>query len=171
MSTVAIVGITAGAIAGAGAIAAVADSGGGGGGSTPAPTPTPTPEPTPTPTPTPGPPSTVTGTWLLLMRCTNASYDVFNLLINLNQSTGGAISGSTSGTDYDGTPLQMTLSGTYNSTSKVLSATAITSFTGSSGTRIDTFTTTMTSNDTGYIATTQSGSIQGCPAYIRMIKQ
>jgi len=51
LSTVAIVGITAGAIAGAGAIAAVAGSGGGGGGSTPAPTPAPTPEPTPTPTP------------------------------------------------------------------------------------------------------------------------
>ncbi|RPH48469.1 MAG: hypothetical protein EHM85_16995 [Desulfobacteraceae bacterium] len=78
MSTVAIVGITAGAIAGAGAIAAVADSGGGGGGSTPAPTPAPTPEPTPTPTPT---------TAALSFRLYENSSDDFDMIITKPNGT------------------------------------------------------------------------------------
>lgn len=118
------------------------------------------------------PPVTVTGTWRVLARCIGASYDIWDFLINLNQTSGGAFSGNASATDYDGTPMQMTLSGTYNSTSRFISATSITTIAGGGGgARIDTVTTTLTSNDTGYIPTTQSGAVQGCPAEARMIKQ
>jgi chitodextrinase len=117
-----------------------------------------------------GAPITTTGTWRLLGRCSGASSDVWDLLIYLNESAGGSFSGSASGTDYNGTPMQMSLNGTYNNVSKLISFTATTTFTGNHCVRIDTGSTTLTSNDTGYFTLAQI-QICGCTAQMRMIKQ
>jgi len=118
-----------------------------------------------------GAPITTTGTWRLLGRCSGQSYDVWDLLIYLNESAGGSFSGSTSGTDYDGTPMQMSLNGSYNNVSKLIGFMATTTFTGHSCVRKDTCSTTLTSNDTGYITCIQIQTCGGCTAQMRMIKQ
>ncbi len=156
LSTAAIAGIALGGAAVVGGAVAAGSSGGGD-------------EAGPTPTPDPIP-VTVTGTWRVLGRCHGASYDVWDFLVSLNESAGGSFSGSASATDYSGTPMQMTFNGTYNNVSKLLNVTATTTFTGSSCVRVDKFSTTLTSNDTGYIAMTQT-QVCGCNAEIRMIKQ
>ena len=121
-------------------------------------------------TPTAPPPPTTTGTWRVLGRCMGASYDVWDLLIYLNETAGGNFSGSASGTDYSGIPMQMSLTGNYNNTSKFISLTATTTSTAVSCVRMDTMSTTLTSNDTGYITATQT-QVCGCTAQYRMIKQ
>lgn len=117
-----------------------------------------------------GAPVTTTGTWRLLGRCSGSSSDAWDLLVNLNETSGGNFTGSGTGTDYTGTPLQVSISGNYNSTSKLISLTITTTSPGVSCVRKDTMSTTLTSNDTGYITATQT-QVCGCTAQIRMIKQ
>jgi hypothetical protein len=155
LSTAAIAGIAIGGAAVVGGVAVAAGSGGGGGGDSGSGSKI---------------PITTTGTWRVLGRCIGASYDIWDFLAYLNESSGGSFSGSASATDYGGTPMQMTFNGTYNNVSKLLSVTATTTSSGNSCVRKDTFSTTLTSNDTGYITTTQT-QVCGCPAQIRMIKQ
>jgi hypothetical protein len=155
LSTAAIVGIAIGGAVLIGGAVALA-GGGGGGGSSSGGSSTPT---------------TVTGTWRLSGRCVNQSSDAYNFLISLNETSGGSFTGSGSGTDYTGTPLQVFLSGNYNSASKFLSATQKMTFTGQTCAREDSFSTTLTSNDTGYITMTKTHDCGGCVAQTRMIKQ
>ena len=151
LSTAAIIGIGVAAAAGVGAAAAGVggdDDGGGGGG---------------------GLPVTVTGVWELHFKCVAQSSDAVVLNVTLNETAGGAFSGSGSGTDYDGTLVYITLNGTYNSSTHFLSMEVTTTAEGSSCVRKDTFSTTLTSNDTGYIQMTQT-QVCGCTAEMRMIK-
>lgn len=116
-----------------------------------------------------GTPVTVTGTWELHLKCVTQTSDVAALQITLNESTGGAFTGAGNGYDYDGTPMHMDISGTYDNSAHYLSAAITTTFQGSTCVRVDTFAVTLTSNDTGYINTTQT-QVCGCNAQVRMIK-
>ena len=116
-------------------------------------------------------PSDITGTWRVRVRCENQNNDVISILVDINETSGGNFSGEGDGTDYDGTPLHMEISGTYNSSTRRLTAEMRTSFTGSACDRIDSFTTTLSSGDTGFISTTAVESCGGCDALVRMTRQ
>lgn len=152
--------IAIGAAAVAAGAAAAAGGGGGGddGGVTPSPSGTTAP-------------ADVTGTWDFHFRCAGATSDAATVPININQSSGGAFSGSGSGTDYNGTPIQLNISGTYNSSTNFMSGEVTTTFTGDPCVRHDTFQVTLTSNDTGYIPMTQTVSCGGCNTEGRLVKQ
>ena len=115
------------------------------------------------------PPTTVTGTWEFHLKCAVQEGDAAVFNISINESSGGAFTGSGTGTDYDGTPMQVTIIGNYNSSTHVLTAEITTTFEGNPCVRKDTFSVTLTSNDTGYIAATQT-EYCGCDAEVRLIK-
>jgi hypothetical protein len=160
MSTTQAVGVVAVGLAGGGAAVAVGQAASGGGGKNTV--------SYSESTSSAAPPATADGVWRILGRCENAGYDVWNLRVTLTESEGN-FSGSGSGNDYDGTPMTMNLTGTYNGTSKALSVVATTAFTGNACVRTDTFSTTLTSNDTGYLLAIQGPSC-GCTSKFRMIK-
>ena len=115
-------------------------------------------------------PTTITGVWELHFRCVDAASDVAVLDVKMNETTDGSFTGSGNGTDYNGTPLQMTITGTYKNSTHFLSATVTTTFTGGTCVRTDAFSTTLKSNDTGYITMTQT-QVCGCTGQVRMIKK
>jgi hypothetical protein len=148
-----------GGIAGAAAVAGLAaaggggSSGGGGGGSS-------------------QPPVSVTGTWNFKIRCQVVPGTIIiSLDILISEQAGGNFSGSGTGTDTNGDQLSITISGNYNATTKFLQGQIETdNLTNPQPTsRIDQFSTTLTSNDTGWIPTTiVQGS--GCDGEIRLVK-
>ena len=151
-----------GGIAGAAAVAGLAAAGGGGGGSS-------------------GgggggggssqPPVSVTGTWNFKIRCQVApDVIIISLDIPINEDAGGNFIGSGTGIDTDGDQLSITISGNYNATTKFLQGQIETdNLTDPGPTRIDQFSTTLTSNDTGWIPTTIIGG-SGCAGEIRLVK-
>ena len=148
------IGGGAAVLAGVGGLAAAGAGGGGGGGGGSS-----------------GPPASVTGTWNFKIRC-QASPDVIiiSLDIPINEGAGGNFSGSGTGTDVGGDTLSITISGNYDSTTKALSGQIdATNQTTGGPPRIDLFSTTLTSNDTGWIAT---NCIQNCACTgeIRLVK-
>jgi hypothetical protein len=119
-----------------------------------------------------GPPPNVTGAWELHFKCETATLDVAVLTVTLNESTGGAFTGSGDGFDNaNETPLHMELIGTYDNSTYLISAELTTTFTGKDCVRKDEFSTNLTSNDTGYITMTQTQSCGGCTGQVRMIKK
>jgi tetratricopeptide (TPR) repeat protein len=114
-------------------------------------------------------PQSVSGTWELHFKCASESTDVAVFNITINESTGGNFSGSGSGTDYDGQGMHINITGTYDSANHTLTAQITTTFEETDGVRVDTFSTTLTSNDTGYIPMTQV-QVTGCDGEVRLIK-
>ena len=112
-------------------------------------------------------PKTITGTWEFHLRCIGESTDVILTTIKINQTSGGSFNGSGSGTDYDGTPFTIQISGNYNSSTRYFTAEMQAIF--STHTRIDHFSTTLNSDDTGYIATTCTQNC-GCDAEVRLVR-
>ena len=151
LSKGAIAAIVGAAAIGGGVVATSSGGGGGGGGGNDIPT-------------------TITGEWELHFKCADAASDAAVLNIKINETTGGSFTGSGNGTDYNGTPLQMTITGTYKNSTHFLSATVTTTFTGGDCVRTDAFSTTLKSNDTGYITMTQT-QVCGCTGQVRMIKK
>ncbi|MGK7345860.1 MAG: FecR family protein [Candidatus Nitrospinota bacterium M3_3B_026] len=151
-------GTTVAAIGGGAALTAVAvagsSSGGGGGGGDDG----------------GGAPKDVTGTWDMYLRCSSQSSDAAKVTLNINESSGGRFTGSGSGTDYNGTPMSIRIEGTFDSSSKVMSGRITTTFEGGDCTRVDEFSVTLSSNDTGYISTNQT-QVCGCDALIRLVKK
>jgi hypothetical protein len=152
-----------GGIAGAAAVAGLAAAGGGGGGSS-------------------GgggggggssePPVTVTGTWNFRIRCqTVPDTIIISLDIPINEGAGGDFSGSGTGTDTNGDQLSITISGNYDTATKFLQGQIETDnlTVPQPSNRIDLFSTTLTSNDTGWITT---NCIQNCACAgeIRLVK-
>jgi hypothetical protein len=115
------------------------------------------------------PPISVTGTWELHFRCADATTDASVIDVSLNEATGGSFTGNGSGTDYNGTPLTMAIAGSYASSTHLITGTVTTTFQGNACVREDTFSTTLQSNDTGYINMTQT-QVCGCSGQVRMIK-
>ena len=115
------------------------------------------------------PPISVTGTWELHFRCVDATTDVVVTDVSLNEASGGSFTGSGSGTDYNGTPISMAITGNYSSSTHLLAGDVTSTFQGNPCVREDTFSVTLQSNDTGYIDMTQT-KVCGCSAQVRLIK-
>ena len=128
----------------------------------------PSPEPIPEPIPEP-PPTTIIGNWEVHFRCAGVDTDVAVLDIELDETTGGNFSGNGTGTDLNGSQIDMTLDGSYNTTSNFLSGTLTSTFEGSTCVREDVFSTTLLSRDTGYISMTQT-QVCGCDGEVRLVK-
>lgn len=114
-------------------------------------------------------PVEITGTWEVHFRCTGIDFDVAVLEIELNETSGGDFSGSGTGTDIDGDQINMTLTGNFNNSTNLLSSTLTSTSEISTCVREDVFSTTLLSNDTGYIPMTQT-QVCGCDAEVRLIK-
>lgn len=147
-------GIIAGlaVIGGGAALAGGGGGGGGGGGSTPTAT------------------LTVSGVWQTHFRCQSDPADLAVMNVTINESAAGSFTGSGNGTDTSGATLKFTLAGSYTSSSHLMSGTLTTTNSANPCVRTDTFSTTLTSYDTGYINMVQSSAC-GCAGQIRMIKQ
>ncbi len=115
------------------------------------------------------PPISVTGTWEFHFRCAGAGTDAVVTNLSLNEASGGTFTGSGSGTDYNGTPMNVDITGSYTSSTHLLTGDITSTFQGNSCVREDTFSVTLQSNDTGYVDTTQV-QVCGCPAQVRLLK-
>jgi hypothetical protein len=117
------------------------------------------------------PPESVTGTWNFRIRCQAVpDTTIISLDIPINEGAGGDFSGSGTGTDTNGDQLNITISGNYNATTRVLQGQIDTlNLTNPGPARIDLFSTTLTSNDTGWIPTTCTQNC-ACVGEIRLVK-
>jgi hypothetical protein len=146
-----------GGIAGAAAVAGLAaaggggSSGGGGGGSS-------------------QPPVSVTGTWNFQIRCQGTTTSIISLDIPINEGAGGDFTGSGTGTQIGGDLLNIQISGNYDNATKFLQGQIdATNLDFPGPPRVDLFSTTLTSNDTGWIATNCIAECV-CPGEIRLAK-
>jgi hypothetical protein len=90
--------------------------------------------------------------------------------IPINEGAGGDFSGSGTGTDTNGDLLSIQISGNYDNATKLLQGQIdATNITTGGPPRVDLFSTTLTSNDSGWIAT---NCVQNCSCAgeIRLIK-
>jgi hypothetical protein len=114
-----------------------------------------------------GTPITVSGTWRVYLRCAGSAEDAVVFEVDIIQS-GDNFTGSGSGEDYDGTPLNVTLQGAYFTYGNQISGT-LTIRSESRPDRIDGFTVTLL-NDTGYVPTSNDNSSTGCDKEARFLK-
>ena len=117
---------------------------------------------------TEGPPQDVTGTWNFQLKCQTDPQIILTIDIPFNETAGGDFNGSGSGTDVGGDPLEITISGNYNSSTNLMTGQITT--TNQVPPRIDNFSTTLTSNDSGWVPTICVQAC-GCEGEIRLIKQ
>jgi hypothetical protein len=116
------------------------------------------------------PPASVTGTWNFQIRCQGTTTSIISLDIPINEGAGGDFSGSGTGTDTNGDLLSIQISGNYDNATKLLQGQIdATNITTGGPPRVDLFSTTLTSNDSGWIAT---NCVQNCSCAgeIRLIK-
>ena len=148
------IAIVAGGVLAAGAVGLAAKGGGGGSGSS---------TPPPSTTQPPQPP-TINGVYAFSLRCQGVTELASQANITLNQTSGGAFSGTAPGMDAGGA-FTLQISGNYTASSGLLTGQLMAQ--SPQRTRIDTFSTTLRSNDTGFVPTT---CIQdcGCPAEFRL---
>ena len=114
-------------------------------------------------------PEILTGTWNLHGKCVDQETDAFVVPIVLNVTGGGNFEGTGTGTDYTGEPMNITISGTYNSSINQISGQISMYFLNSGHTRVDSFVIEL-KEDTGYFPMPNiSGG--GCPAEAKLVKQ
>ena len=106
----------------------------------------------------------MTGVWAFSLRCQGQTQVVAQSNITLNQTSGGAFSGTAPGTDYTGDAFTLNLTGSYTASTGVLSGQMSAVFANT--TRVDNFTTTLASTDTGFVPTTCIQNC-GCPGELR----
>jgi len=146
----AVIGLAA---AGGGGGSSGGSSGGGGGGGSSA-----------------APPASVTGTWNFQIRCQGTTTSIISLDIPINEGAGGDFSGSGTGTQIGGDLLNIQISGNYDNATKLLQGQIdATNLDFPGPPRVDLFSTTLTSNDTGWIATNCIAECV-CPGEIRLAK-
>ncbi|MBF0344497.1 MAG: hypothetical protein HQL06_09740 [Nitrospirae bacterium] len=117
--------------------------------------------------PVTGPPTSTTGTWELRARCVDQSTDSIDITFPLNETGTGNYSGSAAGKDSNGFDINLTLSGNYNVSNHFLSGSLTVISASYLCVKQYSFGTTMTSNDTGYISTTQANTC-GCDTQVRL---
>ena len=105
-------------------------------------------------------------TWRFRIACKGQSYNLEGL-VDLDEDFVSVVSFLGEGRDYDGDKLSYALTGPYDSTTRVFDGTIDWTFEGSTGGRRDRFKADLSSNDTGNIPTSKSGSAAGCDAVIR----
>ena len=102
----------------------------------------------------------VTGTWNFQIRCQGTTDSIISLDIPINEGAGGDFTGSGTGTDTNGDLLNIQIAGNYDTTTKLLQGQVdATNITNPGPPRVDLFSTTLTSNDTGWIDT---NCVQNC---------
>lgn len=113
----------------------------------------------------------ISGKWRLFGRCQAQSTDAFALDMTLTNEADQSISASGNGTDYDGSPMSIVMTGTYNKATNVLNATLNYSFPTKGASRVDQFEHRLSQDDTGYFPTTDVSNSGGCPAAVRLVSQ
>jgi hypothetical protein len=74
--------------------------------------------------------------------------------------------------DNDGTPMKISIDGIYNASTNYIGGTITATWENKNITRIDRFSTRLTSNDTGYFPTTFVSGVKGPhEGEIRLVKQ
>lgn len=114
----------------------------------------------------------ISSDWQLSGRCQGRTVDGYKLTISLTADEQQNVTASGTGTDYDGSPLAVTMNGTYDQTTNTLTAKLNMTFPQKGGSRRDSFTHQLNEDDTGYFpATMEYNSAQGCQSEIRLINQ
>lgn len=104
-------------------------------------------------------------------RCSNHSYDVISFDFDLNNKTGNVIDYTTEATDYDGSPMRVHITATYNSSSQTLNGIFDFYFYDDPGQqRKDGFTVSLATDDSGYVDCSKVVDNGGCYAALRIYK-
>jgi chitodextrinase len=107
------------------------------------------------------------GSWSAEVACSGEAYQVF-FNFDLDVSTNSTVQADGTGDDYDGTPLAFVLTGVYSQGSGILNGSITWSFTGSPCIRVDDFSASLGSGDSGNVIMDQVEAC-GCTAEIRFI--
>lgn len=107
--------------------------------------------------------------WIMKIKCASQSRYVVEDYIDLDEASTQNISVMGSATDYSGTGMAYYISGAYDNAQKILSGNITWTFSNSSNVRLDQFSGTLSTNDTGDINMTQV-KVTGCNAQIRFIR-
>ena len=108
----------------------------------------------------------LSGTLDMQIRCAGETSIVGTVRFEIDNEEGGEFRANGRGTDYDGTPLCFTLSGTYEQTSNDLSATLALC----DGSRSDGFSIKFVSDDSGFFGLRKIVNNEGCFAQARLIR-
>jgi hypothetical protein len=110
--------------------------------------------------------ATLLGTWAFHLRCADQGADaaVYNLTISTLDN--GQFTAMGSGTDYNGTPLSLSMNGTFNQITNTLTATE--SLVGDK--RVDSLTEVLALDDTGYFPLKKVVDNGGCAAQGRLVR-
>lgn len=112
---------------------------------------------------------TTEGSYHLDFRCVNQSYDVISFDFNLNNTTGNVIDYTTDAADYDGSPMRVHITATYNATNQTLNGSFDFYFYDDPGQeRIDGFSVSLATNDSGYVNCYKIVDNGGCDAALRI---
>lgn len=107
----------------------------------------------------------------LAFRCVNQSYDVIDFDFSLNDKSGNVIDYTTEATDYDGSPMRVHITATYDASNKTLNGTFDFYFYDDpSQKRKDGFSVSLASDDSGYVDCTKVIDNGGCYAALRIYK-
>ena len=104
-------------------------------------------------------------------RCTNHSYDVISFDFDLNNKTGNVIDYTTEANDYDGSPMRVHITATYNSSSQTLNGIFDFYFYDNPDQqRKDGFEVSLATDDSGYVDCSKVVDNGGCYAALRIHK-
>ncbi|MDP4300500.1 fibronectin type III domain-containing protein [Leptothrix discophora] len=106
--------------------------------------------------------------WTLQLACVGQSYNISNH-VDLDADSDSLVNVTDQAMDYSGTPLAYHLHGTFDPETKVLHAQIDWAFSNSSDVRLDTFTATLSMDDTGNLPLTQVHRT-GCDGHIRFTR-
>lgn len=110
--------------------------------------------------------TTLSGEFDLYLRCANQTRDAAVVRLSINNDNGGPFSATGAGTDYNGTPLRFTLSGSYDQVSNVIEGLLTTV----GGNRADSFREKLLTDDTGYFTLAKVQDNGGCTAQARLVR-
>lgn len=104
-------------------------------------------------------------------RCVGQSYDVINFSFDLNNKTGNVIDYTTEATDYDGSPMRVHITATYNSSNQTLNGVFDFYFYDDpSQQRKDGFSVSLATDDSGYVNCSKVIDNGGCYTALRIYK-
>ena len=114
---------------------------------------------------------TTEASYNLAFRCSNHEYDVINFSFTLNDKNGNTIDYTTEATDYDGSPMRVHITATYNSSTKQLDGIFDFYFYDDPGQqRKDGFSVSLAADDSGYVDCSKIVDNGGCYAALRIYK-
>ena len=112
---------------------------------------------------------TTEGSYHLDFRCADQSYDVISFDFNLNNNTGNVIDYTTEATDYNGGHLRAHITATYDASNQTLDGIFDWySYENPGQERIDGFSVSLATNDSGYVNCYKIVDNGGCDAALRI---